>query len=64
MDNGILVLKDMAKSDFARALPSPSDPAMAQLAHDEARHRRLPPVRRGEAVTARRGRFDDFTPAQ
>ncbi len=54
-----------AKSDFAGALPAPSDPAMAQLAQttrpgtDASRL-----FSRGEAITARPGRFDDFTPAQ
>jgi uncharacterized protein len=54
-----------AKSDYAGALPSPGDPAMAQLARttmpgtDASRL-----FSRGEAITARRGRFDDFTPAQ
>jgi hypothetical protein len=54
-----------AKSDYAGALPAPNDPAMAQLARttkpgtDASRL-----FSRGEAITARRGRFDDFAPAQ
>ncbi|WP_119272859.1 SGNH/GDSL hydrolase family protein [Taklimakanibacter deserti] len=54
-----------AKSDYAGALPAPNDPAMAQLARttkpgtDASRL-----FSRGEAITARRGRFDDFTPVQ
>jgi hypothetical protein len=54
-----------AKSDYAGALPTPSDPAMAQLARtakvgtDASRL-----FSRGEAITARPGRFDDFTPVQ
>jgi uncharacterized protein len=53
-----------AKSDYAGALPSPTDPAMAQLAKttqpgtDASRL-----FSRGEAITARPGRFDDFTAA-
>ncbi len=53
-----------AKSDYAGALPAPNDPAMAQLARttkpgtDASRL-----FSRGEAITARRGRFDDFTQA-
>jgi uncharacterized protein len=54
-----------AKSDYAGALPAPNDPAMAQLARttkpgtDASRL-----FSRGEAITARRGRFDDFAPVQ
>jgi hypothetical protein len=54
-----------AKSDYAGSLPAPNDPAMAQLARttkpgtDASRL-----FSRGEAVTARPGRFDDFTAAQ
>lgn len=54
-----------AKSDYAGELPAPNDPAMAQLARttkpgtDASRL-----FSRGEAITARRGRFDDFTPVQ
>lgn len=54
-----------AKSDYAGALPTPNDPAMAQLAQttkpgtDASRL-----FSRGEAIAARPGRFDDFTPAQ
>jgi uncharacterized protein len=54
-----------AKSDYAGALPAPNDPAMAQLARttmpgtDASRL-----FSRGEAVTARPGRFDDFTPVE
>lgn len=54
-----------AKSDYAGALPAPADPAMAQLAKttqpgtDASRL-----FSRGEAITARPGRFDDFTPSQ
>jgi len=54
-----------AKSDYAGALPAPNDPAMAQLARSTkpgTDASRL--FSRGEAITARRGRFDDFTPAQ
>ncbi|MGE0004702.1 MAG: DUF459 domain-containing protein [Parvibaculaceae bacterium] len=53
------------KSDYAGALPAPSDPAMAQLARttmpgtDASRL-----FSRGEAITPRRGRFDDFTPVE
>ena len=53
------------KGDFAGALPTPSDPAMAQLAKttkpgtDAARL-----FGRGEAVTVRPGRFDDISPVQ
>jgi hypothetical protein len=50
------------KSDYAGALPSPNDPTMAQLARSTmpgTDASRL--FRRGEAVTARPGRFDDFT---
>jgi uncharacterized protein len=56
-------LSSQAKSDYAGSLPSPNDPAMAQLARttmpgtDASRL-----FSRGEAVTARPGRFDDFTP--
>jgi hypothetical protein len=56
---------NLAKSDYAGALPSPADPAMAQLARttkpgtDASRL-----FSRGEAITARPGRFDDFTPAK
>jgi hypothetical protein len=52
-----------AKSDYAGALPSPNDPAMAQLARTTmpgSDASRL--FSRGEAVTARPGRFDDFSP--
>jgi hypothetical protein len=54
-----------AKSDYAGSLPAPNDPAMAQLARttkpgtDASRL-----FSRGEAVTQRPGRFDDFTAAQ
>jgi hypothetical protein len=54
-----------AKSDYAGALPAPNDAAMAQLARttkpgtDASRL-----FSRGEAITARPGRFDDFTAAQ
>ncbi len=54
-----------AKSDYAGALPMPVDPAMAELAKttkpgtDASRL-----FSRGEAIAARPGRFDDFTPAQ
>jgi uncharacterized protein len=54
-----------AKSDYAGALPAPSDPAMAQLARTTkpgTEASRL--FSRGEAITARPGRFDDFAPAQ
>lgn len=53
-----------AKGDFAGPLPTPADPAMAQLAKttkpgtDAARL-----FSRGEAVTVRPGRFDDMSPA-
>jgi hypothetical protein len=56
---------NLAKSDYAGALPSPVDPAMAQLARttkpgtDASRL-----FSRGEAITSRPGRFDDFTPAK
>jgi hypothetical protein len=59
-----LELSSQAKSDYAGALPTPSDPAMAQLARtakvgtDASRL-----FSRGEAITPRPGRFDDFTPA-
>ena len=52
------------KSDYAGALPAPADAAMAQLARttmpgtDASRL-----FSRGEAVTPRPGRFDDFAPA-
>ena len=52
------------KSDYAGALPAPVDPAMAELAKttkpgtDASRL-----FSRGEAIAARSGRFDDFTPA-
>jgi hypothetical protein len=52
------------KSDYAGALPAPADAAMAQLARttmpgtDASRL-----FSRGEAITPRAGRFDDFTPA-
>jgi hypothetical protein len=58
-------LPTQAKSDYAGELPSPNDPAMAQLARtakvgtDASRL-----FSRGEAITARPGRFDDFTPVQ
>jgi hypothetical protein len=54
-----------AKGDFAGPLPTPTDPAMAQLAKttkagtDAARL-----FSRGEAVTAKPGRFDDVSAAQ
>jgi hypothetical protein len=54
-----------AKGDFAGPLPTPADPAMAQLAKttkpgtDAARL-----FGRGEAVTVRPGRFDDVSAAQ
>lgn len=53
------------KSDYAGALPAPNDAAMAQLARttkpgtDASRL-----FSRGEAITQRPGRFDDFTPAK
>jgi uncharacterized protein len=59
------VLPSQAKSDYAGALPAPNDSAMAQLARttkpgtDASRL-----FSRGEAVTARPGRFDDFTAAK
>jgi hypothetical protein len=59
------VPSSQAKSDYAGALPAPNDAAMAQLARttkpgtDASRL-----FSRGEAITPRRGRFDDFTPAQ
>lgn len=54
-----------AKGDFAGPLPTPTDPAMAQLAKttkpgtDAARL-----FGRGEAITVRPGRFDDVSTAQ
>lgn len=54
-----------AKGDFAGPLPTPADPAMAQLAKttkpgtDAARL-----FGRGEAVSVRPGRFDDMSPIQ
>lgn len=53
-----------AKSDYAGELPVPTDPAMAQLAKSTipgTDASRL--FSRGEAIAARPGRFDDFTPA-
>jgi len=64
-DTGPAEVAQQAKSDYAGALPAPIDPAMAQLAQttkpgtDASRL-----FSRGEAITARPGRFDDFTPAQ
>lgn len=54
-----------AKGDFAGPPPTPSDPAMAQLAKtakpgtDAARL-----FSSGEAITVKSGRFDDVSPAQ